>query len=193
MASDLFWHVPRWHAGGPLVNLGVSNVGEDIVIELLETETASDNIEPDSYWCERIVGQYMYTMIRDPATGAFLPQMFMHSRVYVAQADAAGVNLRDLRSPDDADTSWLMHKVELFDSLNQTDEELGSWDDFYGSVPQKWSGSISVPGGFDIRVGRKVNEGQSLIWHMQSVTDGTVVPNDAIFLKMWCRVLLRKL
>ncbi len=192
MASDLFWHVPRWQASGPEVTLGVQNVADNIVVELLETETASQNIEPDNYWVERIVGQQLLTVFRGP-NGETPPDVFRHTRVYVAAADLGGVDLRDLRSPDDADTSWLMHKVSLIDSVNQLDEPLGTWDDFYGQVPQKYSGAISVPGGFDIRVGRKVTEGMSLVWHDQLVSDGTVIDDSTFALKMWCRVLLRKL
>lgn len=193
MASNLFWHVPRWYDGPPAYNLGQPNVDKDIVIELLETETASNNIAPDSYFVERIVGQYQLTgganAGEDPAIDAFV-----HHRVYATQANVSDLALRDLGSADEADSRWLMHKVEFFNVNASTDKKEGNWSNApAGSGPSDtFAGSVSRKGGFDIRAGIAVREGFSLIWHTQLEASATPFDNT-MYLKMWVRLLLKKM
>lgn len=193
-SSPMFWHVPAWYSGSPSSIAGHPNVGRDIVIELLETETAGDSIAPDSYWVERIVGQYQVTGFK--AVGS-INDAYLHHRVYKCMSGDNYLFLRDLATEDDADTSWMMHKVEIFDDSLQG-SNVGSWSgpggaNANGLVHQTLTPPISRAGGFDIKVGRKVNEGESLVWQtqIQDITGGAPA-DDTYFLKMWVRVLLRK-
>jgi len=186
VASRLFWHVPAWFNGLPSATGGADFVWDatgQIVIPLLETETASQSIAPDNYWVERIVGQYHMTL-RD-TIGEITPA-FIHHRVYVMPADEVGVDTRDLLEKDDADTSFLMHKVEYGDD-NLNGVVKGNWQELESLTLQPL---ISRNGGFDIRVGRKVEAGEALIWHSQQAISAFVTSGG---INMWCRVLLRQL
>lgn len=194
MASDLFWHVPRWYDSvtTPTAVTGdvFSNVGVNAFAELVETDTASQNLSPDNYWVERIVGQVYYQRL---STEPDSKTWYLHTRVYVTQASNTGIVLRDLTLADDADTSWMMHKVEvMFDSQTTS---VGNWGQpDTGNTADTYTPPMSRKGSFDIKVGRKVSEGESLVWHNQikaeveaDLIDGT------LRVKMWCRVLLRQL
>lgn len=191
MASDLFWHVPVWDENRPPTNqLGVPSVGKNAFVELVQTDTASSNLAPDNYWVERIVGQVLYQRIAvEPDSGSW----FVHSRVYVTPASTTGIVLRDLASADDADTSWMMHTNQLM--FETTTGETGNWQQAAGAgTPDTYTAPMPRKGSFDIRVGRKVAEGESLIWHAQ--IEPTILANliDAqLNMRMWIRVLLRQL
>lgn len=188
MASSLFWHVPFWFQGGFGTATGVGNVGQHMVVELVETESASATIAPDNYWVERVVGQYMVTSLANP----LLFNPLLHHRMYVTEADSTSTNLRDLASQDDADTSFMMHKVEAFDAA-WSGGQFGNWNASNYSK-DTYTMPISRSGGFDVKVGRKVSEGESLIWHTQIEGNPSGPPNnDQFFLKMWTRVLLKQL
>lgn len=191
MASNMFWHVPSWTEQTPSASGQWSfDTSGNMVIPLLETETASESIAPDNYWVERIVGQYVVKANKD--TGAFLP-FYMHSRVYVMPADQLGVDTRDLGQKDDADTSFMMHKVELIDdSINGA--YAGNWGQ--GALDtMTLTPPISRLGGFDIRVGRKVEAGTALIWHsfMQGAEWPDGIGQFSVGIDMWVRVLLKQL
>lgn len=193
--SKYFWHTPSvgWHTGGPEANSGVTNVGRDIVVMLLDTEAGiSDRPEQDRFVVERIVGQYMFSAVDNvPSMG----DLFLHHRVYVADSDQTAIAIRDLATEDDAETSWLWHQVEYW-PVSQYGHQGGGWDRQVNAagllVPTPSNGRH---GHFDIRVGRLLEGGQSLIWHTQAVK--TVAGNDVadgfLFVKHWIRLLCKEL
>lgn len=208
--SSLFWHVPYWFnlpPGG--ASFSVGNSDDNCVAELLETETASDSIAPDRYWVERIVGQYQLHMNTDVVG---YTDSFFHHRVYVAQAGSGYIQLRDPSVLEDADTSFLMHKVEYHHD-RQVDNGGGSgngswgfvqpldsasgtvyWNGAPAAAATRFNGPISRQGGFDIKVGRVVDEGESLIWHTKAKSNISWADSTNDWgLRLWVRLLIRQL
>ncbi len=178
--GHLFWHVPEWFSGPPSVSTGISNVGADIVVDLVNAEQPDGGLAPDNFVVERVIGQYQ--LVSD-ATGV---DRFVHHRLYVTMGDAATLFLRKLDTADDADTSFMYSRVEFF-SAGMHQIASGNW-----ASPD--IGRINMPaternGTFDVRVGRKVMEGTSLIWHTE--VDGGPA-SDTYHLKMWVRILMRE-
>ncbi len=151
---------------------------------LIDTETAqSAHPEIDGFVCERIVGQ-MQTVVDQ----AIPRDHFLHHRVYVAPTNSAATALRSLNSADEAESSFLWHQVEPCSAaLN-------------GFVYGTWSGETSSrPGGrqfmgrfghIDIRVGRRLEGGEALIWHTQIVNPPAA--DNTFGLKLWLRLLVRE-
>jgi len=65
----------------------------------------------------------------------------------------------------------------------------GAWQKGAGSEPGPVF-SMGRRGSFDIRVGRRVEEGTSLIWHTKLGNGGDVA--DTFRLHLWVRVLMRE-
>ncbi len=186
--SKLFWHVPGpscWFTGPPVALGGNSNVLGDIVVTLISAEGGEGNRpELDNFVVERIVGQYQMTGDETAAANRY-----MHHRVYVADADAAAIALRNLVQADDAETSFLWHQVDPWNSA-QDATLFGSWNDSgAGARPTstQWMGRF---GNVDIKVGRKISGGRDLIWHTQLVN--APAANNTVYLKLWLRMLVRE-
>lgn len=188
--SSFYWHAPAWDqhdAQGGVTPLDNANVGNDIVVELVNTDFA-DPGDPrqDNFVVERIIGQYKLNAI----TGADASDRIVHHRVYVADGDQNSVSLRNIYSVDDADSSFLWHKVDVL-TQNSIGKAWGNWAEGDATEPP-------VPfvdgrlGSFDIRVGRAVPEGRSLIWHTQLKNGGLALDDDEYFLGLWVRVLMRE-
>lgn len=192
MASDLFWHVPVWFEGKTPANAvgSVQSVGANLFVELLETDTASSNLAPDNYWVERIVGQVLFQRNTAESDSG---NWYLQHRVYVTPASNTGIVLRDLSLADDADTSWMFNKTELMlEGVGGTTQ--GDWSPTVSNPSPTFNAAMSRNGGIDIRVGRKVSEGESLIWHSQIIAEvsGNLV-NSQLVMKAWIRVLLRQM
>lgn len=175
--GHMFWHAPEWFLGSPSTSVGIANVGADIIVELVNTEDVS-SLAQDNFVVERVIGQYK--VVSNDATPL---SRYLHHRVYVTMGDSASLNLRTLSTADDADTSFTYHKVEHF-TVGMHNNVAGSW-----AVNEVKQVSEARLGAFDIRVGRLVKEGTSLIWH----TEILPTPSDDEFaMQMWVRVLLRE-
>ncbi len=184
-----YWHVPEWGSddSGPVAGNGLGNVGNDIVVELVNTDFAAPgDPRQDNFVTERVVGQYMIRAEPEAEVG----DRFVHNRVYVADGDQNAVSLRDLYTQDDADSSFLWHQVMGFDGTI-IGLPWGMWSRG-GDADLQVAFEGGRLGNFDIRVGRRIEEGQSLIWHTQ-LDDGVVaLANDSWRLFLWVRVLMRE-
>ncbi len=184
-----YWHVPHWSNSGAPLTLGTDPLQNDavgnIIGELINSDFApTADPRQDNFVCERIIGQYLLVA----PSGAEGGDRMVHHRVYVAQGDQTTLDVRNLFEADDANTSFLWHKTEGFDS------------DWVGQPWGTWAvGSTNTPapaflagrkGSFDIRVGRRIEEGTSLIWHTQFDTGGVTI--NTWLLHLWCRVLMRE-
>lgn len=177
--GNVFWHVPEWFGGGPSSSLGISNISSDIIVELVNTENVA-TLGQDNFIVERVIGQYK--VVSNDATPL---ERYLHHRVYVTMGDATTVNLRALNTADDADTSFMYHKVEHF-SISMHNDVRGTWRETSGDTG---AAAEARRGMFDIRVGRRVNEGESLIWHTEV---SPLASDDEIHMQMWVRVLLKE-
>ncbi len=189
--SKYHWYAPIWTDAGPFVpSTGEANIGNEIVVNLLNTDWAppGDPIA-DNFVVERVIGQYM---LHSSASAADVDRI-VHHRVYVAPSDETTVSLREISLLDDADTSFLWHHVEGFNA-GWAGENWGTWrtpnDGQYSATGSSWKGRH---GNFDIGVGRYVGEGTSLLWHtsLQSSSFGQLV-DDTWALMMWVRVLMKE-
>lgn len=188
-----WWHVVAdgWSNGAP-INAGVTNVGVDIVIPLVDTEEAAaleNDLVPehDEFVVERLIGQWQ---LRGEQVAP--SNYFVHERVYVTQSTAGTVALRDLVAAGEADTSFLYHNVTLW-SASFNNDVWGNWQ--VGGVGDATPPEANVaqhgPLFRDIRVGRRLEEGEALVYHWQ--LRGTVAPGDAEFsVKCWFRTLVRQ-
>lgn len=186
--KKFFWHVPSacWYGASPISLGGIANVGADIVTTLINTESGVGDVPVnDNFVVERIVGQYQYSGDESAAANHFI-----HHRVYVADSDSTAIALRSLLSADDAETSFLWHQVDPWP--NSMDGDIfGSWITDHGvgqPTATPWMGRY---GNVDIKVGRRIEEGQSLLWHSQLVP--TPAANNTVYVKLWLRMLLREL
>ncbi len=186
--KSYFWHVPpaTWYAGSPLALGGNSNTGQDIVATLVDTETAQTaRPDIDNFVVERIVGQYMLT--KDAPSGEIADE-FWHHRVYVAPTNATAIALRSLNTADEAESSFLWHQVDPM-PVEYDGDIWGNWQQ--GSAPRP--GATPLMGRFghvDIRVGRRLEGGEALIWHTQIVP--TPASNFFYYVKLWLRLLVRE-
>ncbi len=188
--GKFYWFCPQWDGqavqGGAAP--GIGNLGNDIAISLIDTDFA-DPGDPrqDNFVVERIIGQYKVNAI----TGAPGGDRVIHHRVYVADSDTTSIALRNLYTADDADSSFLWHKVDTF-ADNQIGQAWGNWRNGNDAEPQIpfQNGRL---GGFDIKVGRRVEEGQTLVWHTQ-VHQSVAIPleDEQFFLMLWIRLLMRE-
>ncbi len=186
--SKMFWHVPSacWYNSSPVALGGIANVGADIVTTLVNTESGEGDVPVnDNFVIERIVGQYMLTGDEVVPTNHFL-----HSRVYVSDSDSTAIALRSLNTADDAETSFLWHQVDPWHS-SWNGDAIGAWqsDGVAGSpFATPWKGRL---GHVDIKVGRRIEAGSSLIWHTQ--IQASPGANDVFYLKLWLRMLCREM
>ncbi len=179
--SHFFWWVPENGWGE-----GAANVGSDTVISLVDTEPGSGSTpQQDNFVVERIIGQWQVVSLTGLAD-----QVVYHQRVYPTIASGAGVALRDLEVRDEADSDMLWHQVNMWGS-NNGESSLGSWAGHSSQFHPVAPFMQGRYGHFDIKVARRVNEGESLIWHLQS-TQGVPPGDGTVSLFLWCRVLLRE-
>lgn len=180
--GQLFWHVPFWFSGTPSVATGDGNIAENIALELVNTETTAA-LGQDNFVVERIIGQYLLTNADTTPSDTFV-----HHRVYVTMGNTSSFFLRDLSTADDADSSFLWHKVELFPAVAGGATAIaGNWRDSTASNVHRPDEGRN--GTFDIRVNRRIREGESLLWHTQLEP----TPTDGDFrMKMWVRCLLKE-
>ncbi len=185
--KSYYWHVPVWaDVSSPTQGNGVSNVGDDIFVELLNSDFAPPaDPRQDNFVVERIIGQYMLVSSGTAESGSRI----VHHRIYVVDGDQNTHQFRDIFSQDDADSSFLWHLVEGV-SASSVGGVFGSWRKEGANEPQKPFERGRL-GSFDVRVGRRVDEGQSLIWHTQLDNQGELV-NGTWDLIMWVRVLMRE-
>jgi len=170
----------------------VGNIGNDLVLPLVVTEEAVAN-EPDvpnldEFVIERVIGQFM---LRSFLTGG--ANTLVHERLYVTPTfDGSTIALRDLESSTEADTSFMYHNVWLYHASHFQDA-VSHWGDRSntGTLPQNVA--MHGPCFRDIKVGRRVKEGECLCLHWQFAASGGGVYEDDIWqCYPWFRVLLRK-
>lgn len=181
-----FWHVPpdAWYSGNPIALGGNANTNQDIVATLIDTETVqSARPDIDNFVVERIVGQYMLT--KDASVAA---NEFWHHRVYVAPTNATAIALRSLNTDDDAESSFLWHQVDPMPTTADGDA-WGDWQLAPGGNPSA-TPFMGRFGHVDIRVGRRLEGGEALIWHTQVVF--TPAANLTHYVKLWLRLLVRE-
>lgn len=181
-----YWHVPPncWYASVPNASGGNQNVGPDIVVPLIDAETTiSAKPEMDEFVVERIVGQYV------AVTDAAIPvDNWLHHRIYLSQADNTSFALRSLNTEDDAESSFLWHHVEGQSNIFNNDK-FGTWQSAGSGVPAAtpW---MTRHGHIDVRVGRRVRQGEALLWHTQIVP--APAADNEVSLQMWLRCLVRE-
>lgn len=189
--KQYWWHVAGgggWYQLSP-GGFGITNVGRDIVLVLVDSEepTGDEPVVPenDNFVIERVIGQWQLT--GNEAVGL---NYFIHERVYVTEVGPGSVSLRDLSSAREADTSFLYHNITSWDASYNGDT-WGNWNSSGLVTDQPAQYRTGGPYFRDIKVGRRVNEGEALIYHLQ--IEGAGIPVDATFGgQFWMRTLLRK-
>jgi len=189
--KHFWWHVvpDGWSSGAP-IQAGILNTGKDIILILIDSEEplADEPVVPenDSFVVERIIGQWQMRF----DTPAVATNYFVHERVYVTDATAGSVAVRDLALYNEADTSFLYHQVTPL-SASYINDTWGNWDAAGNVTDLPAQYRLGGPYFRDIKVGRRIQEGEALIYHWQ--LQGTVVPGDGEFsVKCWIRSLLRQ-
>ncbi len=186
--GDRQWHVPAdcWD-NGPPGGIHIPNVADDLATVLISTDSAANLDVPDAadeYIVERVIGQWH--LHGNQATPA---SFYIHSRIYPTISDATTVILRDLSTPDDAESDFLWHQVDAWHQSFDTDI-FGNWGQPATAAPES-VGFMGRKGHIDVRVNRRIKQGFALVWHTQLV--GAVAPLDNEFnLHLWCRMLLRE-
>lgn len=179
--SNFFWWVPFW--GETLLNTGQDTVGL-----LVDTESGNTEFpQQDNFVVERIFGQWQLVS----STGLD-DNVVYHQRVYPTVADATTVALRDLDSRDDADSDFMWHAVHMW-SAQQGVGTIGSWASGGAGTGFEVQPPFSNGryGHVDIKVARRIQEGEALVWHLQS-TNGVPPADSTVQLRLWLRVLLRE-
>jgi len=187
----MYWHVPAWYESRiPGANGDASaftNVGRDILIPLINTDFAAPgDPRQDNFVVERIIGQWQLVSKATALAGDAL----MHHRVYVADSDSTTVSVRDIYMRDDADSSFLYHHVSGWPNA-AVGTGFGSWR-LGGSAEPQSPVMMGRQGHVDIKVGRRVEEGQTLLWHTQVSSSAFAPVDDDWELHAWFRVLMRE-
>lgn len=179
VSDDMWYQLIPGFAGNP-------NVGYDIVCPLVSSdlELGAGNSaypEAESFVVERVIGQYLVVSNTETPVNAFL-----HHRIYPVEQEFNTFALRGLEFPESAETDFLWHRVEKWWS-NQVNNVFGSWEPVTGAVPFQ----ENRLGHFDVKVNRRLRQGECLIFHTQ-VVGGIAPPTDnTYFLQMWARALVR--
>ncbi len=186
--GDRQWHVPAdcWLPSIP-GGLANGNIGVDIAVTLISTDSAVNLDVPDSaseYVVERVIGQW-YLHGNQASPGNY----WVHNRIYPTVSDADSIVIRDLTSADDAESDFLWHQISGWSAAFDTDIA-GNWQNG-GDTHFKNADFMGRMGHIDVRVNRKIKQGFSLIWHTQ--LKGAADPLDGEFnLHLWLRMLLRE-
>lgn len=193
-----FWHVPvnAWTVATTMPAnglMGTANVFRDVVIPLVDTNLPaaleSDVPERDQFVIERIVGQYMF----HSNEVAGVHRMVAH-RIYPVTADASAITIRDLWLQDDAESDFLWHKIDP-DVSQANGDQWGSWgkQTTGGSSDANHTLYMGRFGHVDVKVGRRLREGEALIWHSQWTDVGGGEPSsDTKWVSLWLRLLVRE-
>jgi len=191
--KGFFWHVGEgmWSDGAPGVQSSTvtTNNGIDIVVVLIDTvePAAAEPVVPenDNFVVERIIGQWQLR-----STAAIARDAFIHERIYLAQVAPASISVRDLASQEQADTSLLWTQVTPWSAEWNND----SWGNWQGASVVSDRPGIFRAGGpnfRDVRVGRRISEGEALIYHLQ-IEASTPPADNEFHLEMWMRCLVRE-
>ncbi len=188
MASrNMFWHVPNacWHPGQIAGGTGNQNNARDIVVPLISTNPATNLAVPEDasdFVVKRIVGQYLIQ-----GSQAVAENYIIHNRVYPTLSDAGSIGLRNLDTSDDAESDFLWHLVQPWQTAYDGDL-WGNWQEPSGSgaITPFRNGRL---GDVDITVSRRIADGQDLIWHTQ-FTGGNAPADFEFDLYMWIRMLM---
>jgi len=190
--KNFFWHVAPlgWFEGGPNSSANILNQQRDMVLVLVDSEepTGQEPTVPenDAFVIERIIGQWNMTAFPTSPGDEF----FIHERVYVVDSEPGAIGIRSLDRVREADTSFLFHQITGWHN-NMDNDRWGNWGTGTSSIVGLDAYRMGGPNFRDIKVGRRLNEGQALIYHWQ--LEGTVIPPDGIFhLKPWFRTLVRE-
>lgn len=183
----MFWHVPfnAWHQGAMFLGAGVQNIGRDCIVPLISTNPTGNSPVPDdvsNYVVKRIVGQWMLQ-----GAQAVAENHVIHNRIYPVTSDNVSISLRTLDDDDDAESDFLWHQVSPWPQ-EYSGDLWGSWQAGSPTLPH---GPFSEGrhGNVDVKVNRKIRDGQDLIWHTQ--ISGVNPPvNDEFDLFLWLRCLL---
>lgn len=190
---NFFWHVSdqAWtqaDAGGP----GIPNVLRDIVLILVESmePLADEPVVPsnDEFVVERVIGQWKMNGLE---TAGATTRMFME-RCYVTTGNAESVALRNLWTDDEADTSFLFTKTNVWVASHDGDA-LGNWTG--QGLNNHVNDLHASPVGLfyrDIRVGRRIKEGEMLVYHWQFNDSVTIPSSGSYWVQPWIRTLVRQ-
>lgn len=192
-SKPVWWHVTSagWFQFGP-AGVGIGNVGNDIVLVLVDTEENLGN-EPlvpeyDEFVVERVIGQWHLT-----GTEAVGADRYVFERVYVVEATAATVATRNLTDWLEADTSFMYTNVTQWTSP-MNGKTWGNWAQSRLDLASVSTGvqNTGMHGQMfrDIKVGRALREGEALIYHWQ--LSGGAPVDDAFNVKCWFRTLIRE-
>lgn len=173
-----FWTAPQWSNDSLVSGPGVTSDANGYVLLGLAD---ADEYHDRPVVVQRIIGQYNIITNASTALNALI-----HSRIFTADTDiAAGtVATPDLFSTLDAEQAFLWHEITFCPPTlgASTWEPMGT-----GTAARHMH---QRAGAFDIRVARKIEEIQSLIWASQI---GIAVPAPGDFaLQIWCRLYMRE-
>ncbi len=190
--NNFFWHVAQdgWFQSGPDSAATLQNIGRDIVLVLVDSEepTGSEPVVPenDSFVIERVIGQWKLSGFPTSPGDEF----FIHERIYVVDFEPGAIAIRSLDSQREADTSFLYHQVTAWHN-NWDNDKWGNWRAGTADTVGVDAFRMGGPNFRDVKVGRRLNEGQALIYHWQM--EGVTIPPDNVFhLQCWLRTLVRE-
>lgn len=193
-ANNYFWHVPNWFtngSGNPVSNPSgaINNVGADMIAILIDTtqQVFVDQPQLDEFVVTRIVGQWRLQGDEDPTADRYIA-----NRIYPVDANESSVSVRDLYDRSDADSDFLFHEFHQWAASYDSDP-WGTWQDRSNGNDASGPVFMGKRGFFDVRVNRRISEGQALLWHTQMSEAGGGVPSDDTFkLSLAVRLLVRE-
>lgn len=202
MASRFRWYTPFWQQV-------VNPLGADLAltdsqsIQLITPEGLfADTISETDVRVTRIIGQYRVWFNGVEFPDALARSLYIHNRVYVVSGDGTNIFNRDLTNIIDADADMLWNQIDFMarSQLSSTDQaNMGTWGgagpgstDTYANVKPFMMGRM---GHFDIKVDRRIEEGESLVWKTQLEPGNNALasgPNmGRMYIDMWVRCLVK--
>jgi len=156
----------------------------------------------------RVVGQYRLRTNGGAGWNGTPTDQFpctFHHRVYPVSGDGTNFFLRRLYNDEDADSDWMWHQVDEFDweGAAQNDSTIQPGRQGWLSKAENGSTSMVRPfqtgrfGHFDIKVDRRIDEGEGLVWRTEidNQTAPQLLPHAGAteirwYLDLWIRLFL---
>lgn len=202
MGSRYRWYTPFWQQRVAPLGADLSTTYSQVVQLLTPEGLFADTISETDIRVTRIIGQYRVSFGGVEFPDAICRYVFLHHRMYVVSGDGTNVFNRDLTLANDADSDMMWNQVEMFgrSQIVSSDQAIyGTWGingassvDSAQTVRPFMNGRM---GHFDVKVDRRVEEGESLCWktQLEAGSPGAASGPDAgfMYLDLWLRCLVK--
>lgn len=194
------WYTPTWGYTASVGLVGANSA----TIELLSPEgDITDRLEEKAFRVTRIVGQYQIRF--DQVTGGTTDDLiYIHNRIYTVSGDGTNYFTRDLTAIVDADADMLWNQIDskyYLEANLAAGDSAGTWGT---TGPNSTLSQTTIRpfqngrmGHVDVKVDRRIEEGEGLLWKTQvemldAAGNATAFTAGNMFVYLWLRLLVKE-